>query len=54
MLDAKNNIESSLGFTVPYTKQDVLELFDEAYENDKMVILTETLKDDAIFFKFSM
>ncbi|MBR3967307.1 MAG: hypothetical protein IKJ91_09570 [Clostridia bacterium] len=37
-IDAKNNIEGSLNYTVPYTKQDLLDLFAEAYENDEMVI----------------
>ena len=37
-LSAKNNISGSLGFTVPYTKQDLLDLFAEASESKEMVI----------------
>ena len=34
----KDDTEGSLGFTVPYTKQDLLDLFREAYERDDMLI----------------
>ncbi|MBQ8207508.1 MAG: hypothetical protein IJZ89_02100 [Clostridia bacterium] len=37
-LTSEDNISGSLGFTVPYTKQDLLDLFSEASDSKDMVI----------------